>query len=94
VKAERMNFSNQEIVLDGREFRLCHFDNCMMKYGATRPVTLDGCSFNNVRWEFVGAASDTVQFMSALYHGAGEGGIKLIEQTFENIKRGVHRNLD
>ena len=89
MKAEKSTFSNQEIRLDGEEFVACHFDNCTMLYGGTRQVKLDGCSFNDVKWQFVDASANTLQFMTALYHGAGEGGRKLIEQTFENIKRGT-----
>ena len=37
----------------------------------------------------VGGAIAISLFMTALYHGAGEGGRKLIEDTFNNIRKGL-----
>lgn len=90
MKLEKQTLSNQEVRLDGNEFLGCHFENCTMVYGGGPPPTLNSCSFVNVKWSFSDAASNTVNFMTALYHGAGEGGRKLIEQTFENIRSRRH----
>jgi hypothetical protein len=60
-----------------------------MIYRGYGPIGLEGCSFNEVQWTFSDFASNTISFMAGLYSGAGEGGRKLIEQTFENIKSGL-----
>ena len=48
---------------------------------------MSNCSFENVSWTFEGSAALTLEFLRGLYHGAGEGGKKLIENTFEMIRR-------
>jgi len=90
MKFEKQTFTNQEVCLDDNEFVECQFNNCTMIYGGGSGPKLVGCSFNNIRWSFADAALNTLHFMTGLYHGAGEGGRQLIEQTFENIKRGKH----
>jgi hypothetical protein len=51
-------------------------------------VALENCTFDNVTWSFSGPAANTVNFLRALYHGAGEGGKKLVEDTLQNIRKG------
>ena len=74
------------VTLDNNEFIECSFDECTLQYAGTGPVALIGCTFVNVQWVFVGAAQQTLQFLQGLYHGMGEGGRKLVERTFDNIK--------
>ena len=81
-------FSNQEVHMDFNHFINCKFIDCNMIYRGYGVIRMEGCSFTNVRWTFSDAAANTVDFMASLYAGAGEGGRKLIEQTFENIKAG------
>jgi hypothetical protein len=64
-----------------------------MIFGGTAIVRIAECSFNNVKWSFTGAAANTVSFMTAMYDGAGEGEKQLVEQTFNNIRRGTHPKL-
>lgn len=80
-------FKNQEVVLDSKHFSKCLFENCLMIYGASGPVTMTECSFINTQWALVGAAQITIRFLGALYHG-GQGGEELIEQLFETIRQG------
>jgi hypothetical protein len=80
-------YENVKVKLDNSEFKECKFINCVMEYSGTGPVSLSGCSFENVNWVFTGPAQNTLQFLHGIYHGMGEGGKKLIEQTFENIKK-------
>ena len=51
-------------------------------------VVLDG---NDCRWTFEGPAGLTVNLMTALYQA---GVTDLIDQTFENIRRGSHRQTE
>lgn len=86
MKIEKQNFSSQEIHLDYNEFIGCAFTECTLIYHGYGVVSLVDCSFNNVKWTFSDAAANTLKFMAGLYHGAGEGGKQLIDQTFANIK--------
>jgi hypothetical protein len=88
MKIKDQTFRNEEIHMDFNHFTNCIFIECSLIYHGYGPIGMDGCSFTNVRWIFSDAAKNTVGFMTALYAGAGEGGKKLIEATFENIKKG------
>jgi hypothetical protein len=81
--ARKQKFENVTIFLDGSSFVECTFDNCTLIYSGLLPVALDTSSFNNCRWEFSGAAQNTVGLMAALY---GSGEQELIEATFDNIR--------
>jgi hypothetical protein len=87
MKFEDKTFKNETIEIDFNHFSKCQFDGCTLVYHGYGIIGMVGCSFNNVSWTFAGAAAQTLQFMRALYHGAGEGGKQLIETTFNNIKK-------
>lgn len=59
-----------------------------MEFSGEAMPTLESCSFIDCSWKFTGAAGRTVEFMGAVYKGMGEGGRKMIEETYENIMRG------
>ena len=42
----------------------------------------------DVKWTFDGPGSLTYSFLMALYHGGGEGGRQLVENTFDQIRKG------
>lgn len=88
MKFKNQEFLNEDINMDFNNFVDCNFNRCNMIYRGYGPIGMQGCSFVDVKWTFSDAAANTVNFMTSLYSGAGEGGRKLIEQTFENIKRG------
>jgi hypothetical protein len=90
MKFQTRAFKNQDVQLDSNEYINCKFEDCKMIYGAKGLVTLKGCDFINVRWVFTDAASDTLQFLTHLYHG---GGRQIVEQTFENIRTGTAPKL-
>ncbi len=81
--AENMTFEDKIIVLDGGSFYTCKFKGCTLKFSAVLPVIIDGCSFENCKWQFSGPAQNTIAFMQALYAG---GAKDLIENTFRNIR--------
>ena len=83
------DFTGQTVQLDGNTFTGCTFRDCTLEFGGSGPLTLGANHFKeHVKWVFTGCAATTIAFMTGIYHGAGEGGRKLIEQTFENIRRG------
>jgi len=81
------HFKNEEIRLDGNTFIGCSFANCVLVYGGGPLPVMINNSIKDVQWSFAEAASNTVQFMNAIYHGMGEGGRQLIEQTIDNIRK-------
>ncbi len=80
-------FNKQRVDLDGNSYTACRFIECELVFAASGPVALAENQFLRCRWVFEGAAADTVTFMRGLYHGAGEGGRRLIEETIEDIMR-------
>ncbi len=84
-------FANETVALDGNDYLNCTFTNCEIVFSGTASVNLNGVNFNDCRWTFEGPAGMTVNFMTALYQA---GMTELIDQTFENIRRGSHRQTE
>lgn len=83
-------FTNSAIKLDGNEYINCTFKKCEVIYAASGDVSLKGCKFFDTKFTFANSAQRTIQFMTALYHG---GFKKIIEDTFENIRKGQHSSF-
>lgn len=92
MKFEGEVFEERGVRFDGNEFIGCTFRQCNLKYGGSGPVTLESCDFHDCKWAFTGPAQATLNFMTAMYQSS-DWGKHLIEQTFENIKRGEHPEL-
>jgi hypothetical protein len=82
--AVRQKFEGQTISLDGGTFQECEFENCILLYSATLPVILEGSSFKECRWQFVGPAGNTVSFITFLYQ---QGEKDLVEAILENVRK-------
>ena len=81
------SFVGAEMDIDGEVFERCTFDRCVLIYrGGEMPTVLD-CTLNSSRFKLLDAAARTVEFMTHLYHGMGPGGQRLIEETFNQIRR-------
>jgi hypothetical protein len=78
-------FTTSRVRMDNEEFHNCRFERCVMVYAGAGGVVMDHCSFNDCRFEFEGAAGNTVKMMSALYQLSSD----LIERTFDNIRLGM-----
>lgn len=91
---EKKVYTDETVTIDNNEYIMCEFNDCEIVYGATGHVGLQSCAFNKVKWSFTGAASNTIAFLTALYQGAGAGGQQLVEQTFDNIRKGQHPGKD
>lgn len=94
MRVEGKTFVDEQVRVDGNEYVKCIFRRCELQFGAMEAVSMVDCTFDECSWSFTGAAALTVQFMTALYHGMGEGGKQLIDKTFENIRRGHHPPRD
>jgi hypothetical protein len=81
-------FINQTVRLDGTRFEDCAFHGCTLVFRGEQPVHIVGCRLEDVKWRFDGPARHTLQFLSQLYQGTGEGGRRTVEATFESIRLG------
>lgn len=80
---------NQDVTLDGNSFMRCTFRNCRMIFRASASSHMESCQFlDGVTFHMEGAADLTMQFLTACYHGMGDGGRDLVENTFRNIRAG------
>ena len=84
---EGKTFDGEKLRLDENEYVNCKFVSCELQYGGMGFVAFNECKFDNCRWSFVDAASNTLRFMASLYHGLGDGGQSLIEQLFDSIRK-------
>ncbi len=81
--AQDQTFSGVTIALDGASFYRCTFENCTLTYSGLMPVTLENNRYVNCRWNLVGPAKATLDFMGAIYK---LGFSELMERTFDLIR--------
>lgn len=84
---EAQTFTNEQVHLDGNNFTNCYFENCNLVYSGGELPNLVRNELVQTTMSFGGSASRTIQFMRAIYHGFGETGRDLIDNTFEQIMR-------
>ena len=82
-------YTKTKVVLDNNSFEECTFQGCILEFGATGPVGLNKCTFNECQWSFVGNAALTLQFLNGLYSGLGDSGSNLVEKLFDDIRQGI-----
>jgi hypothetical protein len=82
-------FRRGEVVLDGDTFIGCSFLECRLVFYSSKPCYLAGCTFDQVAWRVYGSAAETFNFLARLYHSGGEEGRRLVEDTFDSIRRGL-----
>ena len=87
-------FSGGRIHIDGNEYIRCRFENTTLIFSAITPTSMVDCTFVNVNWNFDGSAALTLKFLNALYHGLGEEGKRLVERTFENVRRSPEKFVE
>ena len=75
-------------VLDGNVYNQCVFTNCKMVYRGGQIPLLRQCTFNDCSLHFEDAARRTLDLLKGMYQGFGPMGRKIVEDTFENIRRG------
>ena len=84
--AER--FADQRVVLDEDEFFECTFARCRIVYQGGEKAYLVGCRFEaGCSFHFEGAAERTLAFLRGMYHHLGPAGLRLVENTFNEIRR-------
>ncbi len=80
------SFVNTREVVDGNRYQNCTFDNCGIVYCGGEIPHVVGCKFDRCVWHFDEAAQRTLQFLHMLYHGMGDGGQAMIEETMKAIR--------
>lgn len=82
------HFKGETVRMDGKDFRHCHFNGCILEFGATKRFNLFGdIQFDNNQWSFVDNAGETINVLTLL-HQLGGGMSVMVDQVCENI-RGV-----
>lgn len=85
--AHGKKFHDIDVCLDGSTFVSCTFERCVLIFSGFLPVHLEANTISaDCKWEFTGAAANTVQFMRAL-HSHGGGGTDLIENMFREMQK-------
>jgi hypothetical protein len=86
TKFEGYEFENEDIVIDSKVFKECHFKKCKLIYYGQGPFHLGSNHFDDCRWALAGQAINVIEFLRLMYHGCGEGGRLLVEKTFQMIR--------
>lgn len=86
MKYIEKNFVNETLPLDGNTFERCKFTNCILDYSGGKPPVMINCNLTGTSFSFSDQASDTIAFMTAMYHG---GFKKVIEDTYEQIRKPI-----
>ena len=87
MRFDNKSFFSERIELDGNEFRGCTFSRCQLVFRGERMFTVVECLFQNPQWVVEGPAANTILFLTAAYHKMGESGVRLVEETFNNIRQ-------
>lgn len=86
-QVSQKSFENDVVKVDSCAYYKCIFKNTEIVFCAEDTTLLDTCEFHNCHWTFSGAADRTLSFMKSVYHGMGSHGKKMLDDTFENMKK-------
>jgi hypothetical protein len=81
-------FENEDVLLDGNTFTGCTFRNCNLLFNAIAPGRFSANRVYNCPYVFGGPADLMLQFLSAIFNGGGEGGQRIIENLFDQVRSG------
>lgn len=87
TELKNQTFENELITLDLHFYENCKFVNCKMIYSGFSDVMLVNNEFHSCEWHFSGPASNTLDFLKLFYNKMGEPGKKIVEITFDNIRK-------
>ena len=80
-------FQNERVELGGNIFHNCTFEHCELVFDGDRSPTFVDNEFIGSVFVFTDQALRTLYFLANIYH-AGEGGVGVVEQTFNAIRAG------
>ncbi len=85
IKFDNSVFNGGKYRIDGIRYRGCSFNGCVIEYGGEGPISLENCTFNNCSWTLVGAAKNTVQFLTTMQHQFGDFGQAMVKVIYDGI---------
>ena len=86
MKDERETLRSQRIVIDEKEYRDKHFEECELIITGRGPIRLINCTFGSNHLGFDGPASRTIDALTGMY---AEPTFKLfVEAVLDQIKTG------
>lgn len=96
IRYDNQTFTTDTIDVDGNQYHSCTFNHCKIVFRAADGTKFIDCTVNRCDWVFTKGAEQTIQYLTALYNGQGEGGRDLVEGLFESIRQGgtVHTGSD
>jgi hypothetical protein len=80
----KSHYVDTTVTLDGNLFEECSFVRCKLEYSGIAEVVLTSCIIDDCEFAFVGPASNTLQFLSAMY----KDGPSVVEGIFQAIRNG------
>lgn len=87
VQFKDKKYENTRLQIDNCSFDGCEFKDCLLEYSASGKVSFSNCHFTGrINWVFSGAAKATVEMLKGIYHGMGEGGMKVVEGIINEIR--------
>jgi hypothetical protein len=78
-------FVNERIELDGKTFRGCTFEGCILVYTAKAPFGIIDSALNDCEWSFEGSAALTLDLLAALYRNADDLSRAVAKETLRRI---------
>ena len=86
MRYDNKSFFSERIILDGNEYRGCTFTRCQLVFRGEQVFGIVECLIQDSQWVAEGPAANTLRFLTEAYHKMGEAGIRLVEETFNNIR--------
>lgn len=83
----RQHFRGETIDVDGNTYEDCIFERCVLRFSGEALPTFRRCRFVNADWQFVGAATTVIAFLSQLGQDFGPSGVELLNSLFRQIKQ-------
>lgn len=80
-------FEGGHVDVDGNYYRECIFRNTEIRYSGGPPPSFVSCEFDACTLGISGAATNTIAYLHAIYHGFGEWGSGSVEKMFEQIRQ-------
>lgn len=82
-------FHDMPVNVDGNSYKSCTFGpNVILVYSGGDVPGMEHCRIHPpARWEFEDAAQRTLTQLRNIYHGYGDWGKQVIDETFEKIRQ-------
>ncbi len=71
-----------KVVMDGHDFVNCTFDDCTLVFSGIEVPSFHACTFGSVHFEFIGAAKNTIDFISMCFNDEGGGSQETLKHSY------------